>query len=49
VRDIVQGPDGFLYIALQSPTGGQGVPLSAATPGMIVRLVPDSPTDGAKR
>ena len=40
VRDIVQGPDGYLYIALQSPTGGQGVPLSAATPGMIVRLMP---------
>ena len=40
VRDVVQGPDGYLYVALQSPTGGQGVPLSAATPGMIVRLVP---------
>jgi len=42
VRDIVQGPDGYLYIALQSPTGGQGVPLSAATPGMIIRLMPGS-------
>jgi len=42
VRDIVQGPDGYLYIALQSPTGGQGVPLSAATPGMIVRLLPEA-------
>ncbi len=41
VRDIVQGPDGYLYVALQSPTGGQGVPLSAATPGMIVRLIPN--------
>jgi aldose sugar dehydrogenase len=41
VRDVVQGPDGYLYVALQSPTGGQGVPLSAATPGMIVRLVPE--------
>ena len=41
VRDIIQGPDGYLYIALQSPTGGQGVPLSAATPGMIVRLLPN--------
>jgi aldose sugar dehydrogenase len=40
VRDIVQGPDGYLYVALQSPTGGQGVPLSAATPGMIIRLLP---------
>lgn len=42
VRDIVQGPDGYLYIALQSPTGGQGVPLSAATPGMIIRLLPET-------
>ncbi len=41
VRDIIQGPDGYLYVALQSPTGGQGVPLSAATPGMIVRLIPN--------
>jgi aldose sugar dehydrogenase len=49
VRDIVQGPDGYLYIALQSPTGGQGVPLSAATSGMIVRLVPDSPSGATKR
>ena len=24
VRDIVQGPDGYLYIALQSPTGRTG-------------------------
>jgi glucose/arabinose dehydrogenase len=44
VRDVVQGPDGYLYVALQSPTGGQGVPLSAATPGMIVRLVPKAST-----
>ena len=44
VRDIVQGPDGYLYVALQTPTGGQGVPLSAATPGMIVRLVPETST-----
>ena len=49
VRDIVQGPDGYLYLALQSPTGGQGVPLSAATPGMIVRVVPDSSAGSAKR
>jgi glucose/arabinose dehydrogenase len=47
VRDIVQGPDGYLYIALQTPTGGQGVPLSAATPGMIVRLLPE--TGGTKQ
>jgi glucose/arabinose dehydrogenase len=49
VRDVIQGPDGFLYVALQSPTGGQGVPLSAATPGMIVRLIPDSPAGTNKR
>jgi len=48
VRDVVQGPDGYLYIALQSPTGGQGVPLSAATPGMIVRLLPGSPASASK-
>ena len=36
VRDIVQGPDGLFYIALQSPSQ----PLSAATPGSIIRLVP---------
>jgi glucose/arabinose dehydrogenase len=40
VRDIVQGPDGLFYIALQNPTGIPGVPLSASTPGMVVRLVP---------
>jgi glucose/arabinose dehydrogenase len=41
VRDIVQGPEGYLYIALQAPTGaGTGLPLSALTPGTIVRLVP---------
>lgn len=42
VRDIVQGPDGYLYIALQNPTGGgTGVGLSAATPGRLIRLVPE--------
>ena len=49
VRDVVQGPDGYLYLALQMPTGGQGVPLSAATPGMIVRLVPNATATAAKR
>jgi glucose/arabinose dehydrogenase len=49
VRDIVEGPDGYLYIAVQSPTGGQGVPLSAATAGAIVRLIPESPAAPAKR
>jgi glucose/arabinose dehydrogenase len=36
VRDIVAGPDGYLYIALNVP----GVRLSDTTPGLIVRLVP---------
>jgi glucose/arabinose dehydrogenase len=41
VRDIVQGPDGYFYLALQDPTGaGTGLPLSASTPGRVVRLVP---------
>lgn len=41
VRDIVQGPDGYLYIALQNPTGGtSGVGLAASTPGKLIRLVP---------
>jgi aldose sugar dehydrogenase len=40
VRDIAQSPDGYFYVALQSPTGVNGLPLSASTPGLIVRLVP---------
>jgi glucose/arabinose dehydrogenase/cytochrome c5 len=41
VRDVTQGPDGLLYIAVQNPTGGQsGLPLPASTPGRIIRLVP---------
>jgi aldose sugar dehydrogenase len=36
VRDIVTGPDGYLYVALNVP----GVRLSDTTPGLIVRLVP---------
>jgi glucose/arabinose dehydrogenase len=40
VHDIIQGPDGLFYLALQTPTGLPGVPLSATTPGSIVRLVP---------
>ena len=40
VRDIVQGPDGYFYAALQNPTGsGTGLPLSASTPGRVIRLV----------
>lgn len=45
VRDIVQSPDGYFYIALQDPTGvpnpaGGNISLSASTPGRIVRLMP---------
>jgi aldose sugar dehydrogenase len=36
VRDVVSGPDGYLYVALNVP----GVRLSDTTPGLIVRLVP---------
>ena len=36
VRDIVVGPDGLFYIALQSPSQ----PLSADTAGKVVRLIP---------
>jgi glucose/arabinose dehydrogenase len=40
VRDVVQGPDGYFYLALQNPTGsGTGLPLSASTPGRLIRLV----------
>ena len=46
VRDVVQGPDGYFYVAVQNPTGvpnpsGTGnIALSASTPGRVVRLVP---------
>jgi glucose/arabinose dehydrogenase len=41
VRDIVQGPDGYFYVALQNPTGGtSGVGLATATPGKLIRLMP---------
>jgi hypothetical protein len=36
VRDIVTGPDGLLYVALQLP----GPRVSDSTPGVVVRLVP---------
>lgn len=47
VRDIVQSPDGYFYVALQDPTGvpnpaGGNIPLSASTAGRIVRLIPVS-------
>jgi glucose/arabinose dehydrogenase len=41
VRDVVQGPDGYLYLLLQTATGaGTPYPLTAPSPGMVVRLVP---------
>jgi glucose/arabinose dehydrogenase len=40
VRDIVQSPDGYLYIELQNPTGANGISLSASTPGLLIRLLP---------
>ena len=45
VRDIVQGPDGYFYIALQNPTGvpnpaGGNIGLAASTAGRVVRLMP---------
>jgi aldose sugar dehydrogenase len=40
VRDIVEGPDGYFYIALQNPTGVNGISLSASTPGLLIRLMP---------
>ena len=41
VRAVTTGPDGLLYVLLQSATGpGTGVSLSASTSGMVVRLVP---------
>jgi glucose/arabinose dehydrogenase len=47
VRDIVQAPNGYFYVALQDPTGvanpaGGNIPLSASTPGRVVRLIPSS-------
>ena len=40
-RAAIVGPEGLLYVLLQSPTGGMtGLNLEASTPGMVVRLVP---------
>jgi hypothetical protein len=36
VRDVVIGPEGYLYVILQVP----GQPVSASTPGTVARLVP---------
>ena len=41
VRDVVQGPDGYLYLVLQYATGaGTNFGLIAPSPGLIVRIVP---------
>jgi glucose/arabinose dehydrogenase len=39
VHDVIQGPDGFLYVTLQTP----GQPLSQSTPGLVARIVPVQP------
>ncbi len=36
VHDVIQGPDGYLYVTLQQP----GQVMSASTPGMVARLIP---------
>jgi len=36
VHDVIQGPDGYLYVTLQLP----GQSMSASTPGMVARLIP---------
>jgi len=41
VRDVIQGPDGYLYILLQNPTGTPASSgIAAGDAGMVVRLVP---------
>ena len=41
VRDVAQGPDGYLYLALQYATGaGTSFGLIAPSPGLVVRIVP---------
>jgi glucose/arabinose dehydrogenase len=41
VRDVVEGPDGYLYLALQYATGaGTNYGLVAPSPGLVVRMVP---------
>ena len=44
VRALTTGPDGLLYVLVQSPTGaGTGLGLAASTPGMVIRLRPQQP------
>jgi aldose sugar dehydrogenase len=41
VRDVVQGPDGYFYLAINNATGaGTNYGLVAPVPGWIVRMVP---------
>ncbi len=40
-RQVITGPDGLLYVLLQSPTGrGTSIGMSAPSPGMVIRLQP---------
>ena len=44
VRDVIEGPDGYLYLALQYATGaGTSYGLVAPSPGLVVRMVPVAP------
>jgi glucose/arabinose dehydrogenase len=44
VRDVIEGPDGYLYLALQHATGaGTSYGLVAPSPGLVVRMVPVAP------
>ncbi|HET9194104.1 MAG TPA: PQQ-dependent sugar dehydrogenase [Vicinamibacterales bacterium] len=44
VRDVIEGPDGYLYLALQYATGaGTSYGLVAPSPGLVVRMVPVTP------
>jgi glucose/arabinose dehydrogenase len=40
VRDVVVGPDGYLYVLLQRP----GKVVSDSTPGIVARLIPVGPS-----
>jgi glucose/arabinose dehydrogenase len=40
VRDVVVGPDGYLYVLLQRP----GKVVSDSTPGTVARLIPVGPS-----
>lgn len=40
-RQVITGPDGYLYVLLQNPTGrNTGVSVTSLAPGMVIRLVP---------